>query len=223
MQTYNTQEFCVQKVGKYIETIKPFGIIEIKQNDQILFTYNNTKERHLDRDVVMLDSSKLKKFQNENLTLDIKKHTIPSILITTIKSMTFSIYDFFLLYSEKGLAGGFKAYIDEKLYLRSQAPIAFFIFIVIYTWLLKNQQLIIKSKLNSKEEEIVRLFKGLEDAKIETEGLSAALQEIKLQRFDMKDKINKYQDMMSPPFDVNTYNRHLAKLIYIPQQNHGQS
>lgn len=206
MHSYNTQEFCVQKVGKYIETLKPFGIIEIKQNDQILFTYNNTKERHLDRDVVVLDSAKLKHFQNENLTLDIKKHTIPSILITTIKSMTFSIYDFFLLYSEKGLTGGVKTYIDEKLYLRSQAPVAFFIFIVIYTWLIKNQQLIIKSKLNYKEEEIVLLSQGLKKAKIETEELAATLKEIKLQHFDMKDKIEKYQNIMNPPFDANTYN-----------------
>lgn len=202
----DSQEFCIQKVGRYIDTIKPFGIIEIKQNNQILFTYNNTKARHLDREAVFLDSLKLRNFQYETLTLDIKKHTLPNILTTTIKSMSFSIYDLFLLYSENGLQKAVQIYIDEKLYLRSQMPIAFFVFLTIYTWLLKNQQIQIQIKLNSKEEEIIHLSQGIKKAEKETEELSAILKEIKIQQFDMKDKIEKYKDIINPPFDANTYN-----------------
>ena len=46
----DSQEFCIQKVGRYIDTIKPFGIIEIKQNNQILFT--DEQIIHLKKDFI---------------------------------------------------------------------------------------------------------------------------------------------------------------------------
>jgi hypothetical protein len=48
---------------------------------------------------------------------------------------------------------------------------------------------------------------GIKKAEKETEELSAILKEIKIQQFDMKDKIEKYKDIINPPFDADTYNR----------------
>ena len=178
-------------VKAFLNKSKPYCIINISYKDNNLMEFKNTKNRHLERKIVELNkNSKLTTLSNHH-KLYIAKHSIPNIFKTTIRSITFSIFDTYIHYKDTNLMETIEWYIKNKIYLRSEHVVIFFLISYIIMILLRIREQQLQQKIRKND---INIIKNKE-----------IIEEFRDQNIDIKEKLNQYCTIINPPIDILKY------------------
>lgn len=195
---------CVKEIEENINYLKPFVNIKLSNKENnILLEYKKVKPRHINRIKVYIPMY-LQKIEKHNLSLIISKESTPNIFKSTITSITFSLYDIYQNISNLGIKKTLIWYFDERIYLRSQNIIIFFVLAFLVIYLLKRKQYQYQYKAYIKDLEIINLLKKVE--KKETD-LSRLINQIHSQEIDFIISIEKYNQILKPTFNQSSYEK----------------
>lgn len=197
----NQKDTCLEEISTNINKLKPYVNIIISDSNDVLLDYKNVKERHKNRTLVSIPKY-LQKIERFDLNLAITKESIPNIFNATFKSITFSLFDIYKKYKEIGLKKALIWYLDQKIFLRSENVIVFFFLTYLIIYLVKQEQLQSKNKMNSYNIKIVNLSRNIEEKENE---LSKLIKDLNSKNIDFTSKITKHRDLMHPSFDASNY------------------
>ncbi|WP_108063050.1 DUF4145 domain-containing protein [Poseidonibacter lekithochrous] len=193
---------CLNKIWDEINILQPYANIRLFDNDNnLILKYTKVKKRHKNRELISIPKY-LNKIENTNLNLSITKETTPSILKATFRGITFSFYEIFIKTNNIGMTKTFIWYINEKIYMRSQNVIVFFILTFLVIYLLRKRQVQLKNKYIAQNLKIINLSKNIEQQETE---LSELMKMLNSKDIDFLNSIDKYKNLMSPPFDALKY------------------
>jgi len=133
LQNHTEIAECISNIKKYTLLTKPSGIIEIYDvNKKIIFSYDNTKDRHKDRELVIIPQ-KDQRIAYKNFRIIVQKHSKPNILEATFRAITLSVFDIAEKMNSVGYQKTIEWYMYDKIYLRSQFEfIVYSLFILFY-------------------------------------------------------------------------------------------
>jgi len=135
----SNEKSYIQYINRYLEDVRPYGVIKIIKDNRILVNYDKTKPRHRDRALVSIPNY-LKVIKNTPYQLDISKHSTPNISLTIFNSLTFSIYDIYKKSQEKNLKEAINWYQRQRLFLRSRDNLIFAILTLIGLYMIRRIQ-----------------------------------------------------------------------------------
>lgn len=198
------QKQCINDINVYMEAIRPFVELSITDNSaQTIVKYSNIKERHKDRLPVQLTNNLDQNQDNYQVT--ILKYSTPNIFYATVRSITFSIKDIISKINDAGIETTVTWYFQQKIYLRSQHVIFFFLFAYILLKMLSIKQQQLNRKLNKQNLDIVNLVKNVESVKESERELKNILDDLRSKEINILNKLKKYDSIINPPIDLLKY------------------
>lgn len=200
----NEQKHCIDDINGYMDEIKPFVELLITDNSaQSIVKYSNIKERHKDRLPVQLTNN-LEKDSNRFQVIILKNST-PNIFYATFRSITFSIKDIISKINDEGIETTVNWYFKQKIYLRSQHVIFFFLFAYLLLKMLSIKQQQLNRKVNKQNLNIVNLVKNVESAKESERELKDLIDDLKSKDINILNKLKRYDSIINPPIDLLKY------------------
>ncbi|KIM12244.1 MAG: hypothetical protein KU38_04985 [Sulfurovum sp. FS08-3] len=148
----------IQTLNEYLNETKPYGIVKLSKDNQVLVNYNRTKNRHHTRALVKIPQY-LTTIPKLPYLLDIAKHSTPNILSTVFNSMTFSLYDFYQKTKETNLKEATNWYQQQRLFLRSRDALIFMLLGFIGLVLIRRLQTpIIKANKSHNPQKLITIL-----------------------------------------------------------------
>lgn len=204
IKSCNVLKECINDINGYFHEIRPFVELSIIDNSaQTIVKYSNIKERHKNRLPVQLTTIFDKNSDSYQLT--ILKYSTPNIFYATVRSITFSIGDIVLKINNEGIETTVNWYFQQKIYLRSQHVIFFFLFAYILLKMLSIKQQQLNRKLNKQNLDIVNLVKNVESVKESERELKNIIDDLRSKEINILNKLKKYDSIINPPIDLLKY------------------
>lgn len=195
------EQICVKETKNLLENLNLYIDVRIfNEKNNTFLKYSNIKPRHIEREKIKLPNYLIN--LKNNYKLEITKNSFPNIFDTTVKSVTFSIYDIFQKINSVGVKDTVNWYFEQKIYLRSQHVIFFFLFGWIVLTLFKIKQSQLLQQIRTKEFQIVNYIRSMEKSKKTEEELYETINILKSKEINLKDKLEQYESIINPPISL---------------------
>jgi DNA-dependent RNA polymerase auxiliary subunit epsilon len=220
LQTFSTfykynKNKCLEQIEILLKNAPThYGtLVNIKDNNnQMLLSYDSRKYIKISDSTAMhlshLDKN-LQKLEFLDATLEITKNPVPNILISTIKSLTFSISDWIIIWKEKGFKE-VTEYWKKVAWPRSRPALFYFLFVSFITWLGK--------RVEESKEKLIYEFENKENEHNEQKD---HFNEINKELIDTKNKLKKLKEDKDYNLElISLYEEEIAKKEKEKEKDH---